>query len=108
MAVRNEFEGCRVDAIAQTGGRRSIAENMTEVGRAAAASHFGPLFQHAIGGVEGDHFRVDWLPVTRPAGTEARSRGPLRMAGNYRYASYGDQTVKKQGEPLARIFIPLT
>ena len=47
---RNEAEGCAIDAVAHPArGRRAVVEEMSEVGVAVGASHFGA--HHAVGGV---------------------------------------------------------
>src|SRR6516165_8277360 len=66
-SVGQEFQGNAVDAVAQSGGRRAVLEDMAQMSAAATAMHLGAWQQQQVvgGGADG----VRQRPVeARPAG----------------------------------------
>src|SRR5450631_232779 len=64
--VQREFQGNAVHAIAQTGRRRAVVEDVAKVAAAAPAPHLGPFHQKTPVGF-GPHRAFDWTPEARPA-----------------------------------------
>src|SRR5271166_1001873 len=66
--LRDEFEADRVHAVAQTGRRRPVVEDVTEMGAADRADDFGPPHEEAVVGAGRNASRRDRLPEARPSG----------------------------------------
>src|SRR5437899_11128657 len=66
-SVGQKFQGCAVDAVAQSRGRRSVFEDMAQMSAAAPAMHLGAWQQQQVVGGGAD--RVRQRPIeARPAG----------------------------------------
>src|SRR6185369_12817934 len=64
-----ELHRSRVHAVTQPGLLRPVVEDMSEMGIAAGAEHFGPFREQRIVRTLKDIFRSYRLPETRPAGS---------------------------------------
>ena len=64
----SKLQGGGVDAVAQSGWRRSVFEDVAEMSVATVADDFGSDCEETSVGLFADVVFLDWFPVTRPAG----------------------------------------
>lgn len=67
LRLFSKLQGGGVDAVAQSGWRRSVFEDVAEMSVATVADDFGSDCEEASVGLFADVIFLDWLPVTRPA-----------------------------------------
>jgi len=85
VRVRLEAQSCRVDAVAQAGGVRSVVETMAEVTVTSTTSDFGADHVHGSVFVELDCGGTDRLVKARPPG----ARIVLRTGAEQRLPASG-------------------
>jgi hypothetical protein len=67
--IRLKFQGSRIHAVAQAGGRRAIVKHMAQVGPTVGAMHLGTGHPEGAIDLSFNILRGDRLPKTGPTGS---------------------------------------